>query len=123
MLHACGLKRIGTRLHVGYLHPLRAENIHFFNISELLLFYRVFPVRILGADGYPPLSFGDHLHHCLGCSIRLLVLHATIFRIIHQSEVGGHILLVPKDLSATLLSWHLVHLTLLIVPCFSSNEA
>ena len=121
MLHGCCLKRIVTRLLVCDLHPLWAEDIHFLDVSKPLLLYWVLPVWILVANSYPTLSFGDHLHHCLGCSIRLLVLHVTILRIIHQSEVSGHILLISKDLRTTVLSLHPTPLALSIVPSFSTD--
>lgn len=110
MLDRHCLERVWSWHLVSDLHPLRAEDVNFLDVSEPLLFHWMLSVLALGTNGDPALVLGDDLHHREGLTVSLLVLHVTVLGIVHKTEVGWHVLLVTEHLSATFLGGELVHL-------------
>ena len=94
MFCSINFKWIRSRLLMSNLHPTRGQNIDFWCVSKSILLHWFLSVRFVRINSNPSLILGHNLHHSSWWSIDLFVLHISIFRVIHHSEVSRHILLI-----------------------------
>jgi hypothetical protein len=89
---------------VGDLHPFWTQLVCGGEVRQSFFLERVLPIHKLGSDSDPPLVLTHDLDHALRVACNILVLYITVIRVVHHSEIAGHVVLVSVILGTSLLS-------------------